>query len=282
MKAIVLTFDEQVGFAELVYKKYIELWPSCPITFRIPYNSKKSCASYDYFNSKDNVELIESPSGIRQTMSALLSDIGDDEWVFWCIDDRYPVKNIKDTHDVEGSLNIIYNKIISGELSELSRVKIVSKVDDDDRLADVFKIKNIEFFKEDGKLKNFGGTYSHAFIKSKILKYYFLRDAMPDDYSIRKFHSLNKKLNEENFPWEDDGGSIILKNHILSFAEPAIFGMLTMNGLTDMQQYGCPMPNYDLVLCTRFIMDERVDHKKVYNYRIKRIGNMALPVISLK
>ena len=38
MKAIVLSFDKQHGFSELTYKAYMEKWPDCPLTFRIPWN----------------------------------------------------------------------------------------------------------------------------------------------------------------------------------------------------------------------------------------------------
>ena len=289
MRAVVLTFDKQVGFAELVYKKYMELWPNCPITFRIPYNSKKSCASYDYFNSKDNVELIISPPDIRRTMSAMLSDIDGDEWVFWCIDDRYPIRNINDDVSIDESLSLIFEEINSGRLNYLNRIKISSKLEDTQNYdewkknftKDIFKISNIPFFKEPAGVKLFRGVYCHTFIKAKVLKYYFLRDSMPEDYSIREFHRINKNSPPDDFPWEDDCSSLISKKHMLSFGEPAIFGMLTMNGLIDLQKYGCPIPDYDMVLCTRYITNKPPDRRRVGNYRIKKIGNMALPVISL-
>ena len=89
MYAIVLTYDRQIVCAELLYKKYMKLWNNCPLTFRIPYNSPRS-DSYKYFKSKSNVELVETESSIRETMCGLLNGIDDDEWVYWCMDDRYP------------------------------------------------------------------------------------------------------------------------------------------------------------------------------------------------
>ena len=119
MKAIVLSFDKQSGLVELTYKKYMELWPECPLLFRIPYNDTSTNKSFKYFKSRENVELVESPVAIRSTMQVLLNDLDDEEWVYWCIDDRYPI----DIKSLE-LINNIYTAVVNGDVDQLNAVKL--------------------------------------------------------------------------------------------------------------------------------------------------------------
>ena len=90
MKALVLTFDKYRPFAEHMIMCYEELWPNNPFIFRIPYQSEEV---KDYFEMKfgSKVEMIKSPSGIVDTMFALSDDLDENDWVYWCMDDRYPI-----------------------------------------------------------------------------------------------------------------------------------------------------------------------------------------------
>lgn len=90
MKALVLTFDKYKPFAEHMIMCYEQLWPNHPFTFRIPYQSEEV---KNYYESKfgSKVEMIKSPSGIVDTMFALSDDLDENEWVYWCMDDRYPM-----------------------------------------------------------------------------------------------------------------------------------------------------------------------------------------------
>jgi hypothetical protein len=91
MKALVLTFDKYRPFAEHMIMCYEQLWPNNPFTFRVPYQSEEVKTHFEEkFGNK--VEMIKSPSGIVDTMFALSDDLDDNEWVYWCMDDRYPIK----------------------------------------------------------------------------------------------------------------------------------------------------------------------------------------------
>ena len=92
MKAIILTYDQQIGLAELVYKAYARLWPNCPFDFLIPCNNPDNKLFHRYLAKRDNVTLMPSPPDIRGTMESLLESIEDEEWVYWAIDDRYPIR----------------------------------------------------------------------------------------------------------------------------------------------------------------------------------------------
>lgn len=91
MKALVLTFDKYRPFAEHMIMCYEQLWPNNPFVFRVPYQSDEVKT---YFEGKfgNKVEMIKSPSGIVDTMFALSDDLDENEWVYWCMDDRYPMR----------------------------------------------------------------------------------------------------------------------------------------------------------------------------------------------
>lgn len=89
MKAIVLTYDINHPLTDHMIQCYGALWPHHPFTFRIPYQG-----SPDYLQSKfgGKVELIQTPSAIKSTVLTLLDDLDDREWIYWCIDDKFPLK----------------------------------------------------------------------------------------------------------------------------------------------------------------------------------------------
>lgn len=87
MKAIMLSYDNNHKYCELTYRMYMGLWPECPYHFYIPWNEREP----KYFIDKPNVTLVQCSSRILPTMQALLADVEDDDWIYWCIDDRFPV-----------------------------------------------------------------------------------------------------------------------------------------------------------------------------------------------
>ena len=91
MYALVLTFDKYRAFATHMIQCYEELWPDNPFTFRVPYQSEEVKLFFETrFGRK--VEMIQSPSGIVDTMFALSNGLNDKDWIYWCMDDRYPIR----------------------------------------------------------------------------------------------------------------------------------------------------------------------------------------------
>jgi len=85
MKAIILTCDRYRAITEHMMLKYSELWPDHPFTFRIPYQRLGGSATKDR-------EYIRTPGAIRETVLTLLADLDDEEWIYWCVDDKYPIQ----------------------------------------------------------------------------------------------------------------------------------------------------------------------------------------------
>ena len=85
MKAIVLTYDRNRVVTEHMIYRYDELWPDHPFVFRIPYQELggRSTASTEY---------VRTPPEIRETALQLIADLDDEEWIYWCVDDKYPIQ----------------------------------------------------------------------------------------------------------------------------------------------------------------------------------------------
>jgi hypothetical protein len=90
MKALVLTYDKYMVFADHMITRYMNLWPDNPFVFKIPYQHDEVKEHYEKkYNRK--VEMIKSPQGIVETIETLLDGMLNEEWMFWCMDDRYPI-----------------------------------------------------------------------------------------------------------------------------------------------------------------------------------------------
>ena len=86
MKALVLTHDRYRRVTEHMLKTYAVHWPKNNLTFRIPYQYDMQLKAYG-----QSVELVQTSKAIKETVSGLLKGLADDEWIYWCVDDKYVV-----------------------------------------------------------------------------------------------------------------------------------------------------------------------------------------------
>jgi hypothetical protein len=87
MKAIVLTCDRYRTVTEHMILKYEELWPDHPFVFRIPFQEHAGART-------DRTEYMRTRPALRATVLELIADLQDNEWIYWCIDDKYPIRLI--------------------------------------------------------------------------------------------------------------------------------------------------------------------------------------------
>src|SRR5205814_1377577 len=65
--------------------KYERLWPDHPFIFHVPYQELRGTDS-------DRIKYHPAPEDIKGTVLHLLADIDDEEWIYWCVDDKYPIQ----------------------------------------------------------------------------------------------------------------------------------------------------------------------------------------------
>ncbi|TMP93037.1 MAG: hypothetical protein E6L08_06790, partial [Verrucomicrobia bacterium] len=85
IKAIVLTCDRYRAITRHVIFQYDRLWPDHPFVFHVPYQEVGG-------TDTKRVKYIPSPSDIKGTILHLLAEIDDEEWIYWCVDDKYPIE----------------------------------------------------------------------------------------------------------------------------------------------------------------------------------------------
>lgn len=230
MNAIVLTFDKQIGFAELVYKSYQHLWPDCPLEFRIPVNDRETNASMSYFKDQPRVTLVDTPSDIRSTMVNLLAGIPSSEWVFWCIDDRYPV-----SLDVP-KISSIYDTITAGKAHDLLAIKLMTWRE---TLSSKAQQVGDQSFRVQAPVGLFG-FWHHYFCRAGVLRYFFESGHLPMGYRIGDL----TKVFHNNKPLPALHHTLVPDENIISLGEPCVNAELTENGLHALQTRNCPIPPY--------------------------------------
>lgn len=91
--AIVLTCQRYAPLTEHMIDAYGEVWPDHPFLFRLPdgHATREVAARRPAL-----VELVATAEGegrgrFRAAVLGLLAGLDDDAWVYWCIDDKYPM-----------------------------------------------------------------------------------------------------------------------------------------------------------------------------------------------
>jgi hypothetical protein len=233
MKAIVLSYDKQVGLAELVVKSYLRLWKECPFQFMVPQNDDSS-PHFDFLAKQKNVTLVRAPSSVRQTMSALLDGLDDNAWVYWCIDDRYPVEID------QPRIEMVFDFIASGAAEGLNGIKLTHwrETADTDRKDIWIGDRRFRFQVP----HTTWGFWHHQFLKVKVLKEFFIASGsigLPDSPPALNiyFHQL---------PMVDVFKSIVVppEEPIVQFGETLLDGKLLENAFKALVEYTCPVPPY--------------------------------------
>ena len=232
MHAIVLSFDRHAAFVELLYKKYMVLWDQCPLNFRVPFNDANSNRSYNFLKNKDNVELIQTPGDIRSTMINLLLGVDDEEWVYWCIDDRYPLE--LDAESVHG----VYTYIGTEPEPELNAIRLFRWREP--ITTGGLTISNTRFY----PVSPYGiyGFWHHHFVKAKILKKAFLTNDLAAKYLI---DDINFRFHHPTEWCELVENTMVPERAMIKLAEPCIDGRLTTNAIRDMKETDCDLPPID-------------------------------------
>lgn len=229
MRVIVLTYDKQKGLSELVVKKYESLIETSNLVFCLPKNMEKSLQ----FDHSSQVEAFLCESDILSTMSALLDPVPDDEWVLWAIDDRYPI-----TINKQAYIDVV-NFIKNNKSNDINGIKLMPWREQ--LTTDKITINNISFVKQ--KPVGMFGFWHHHFLKAKVLKQAFF-DCNPNKINnIREFNNFHHK--QELLPFLE--GIIVPETPLITLGEPLWQGKLTKNGLLELQNNHCEVPNYPVV-----------------------------------
>ena len=225
MRAIVLTYDKNALLTEHMISCYKDLWPDHPFVFRIPFQSEERCIV-----SPDREYIHTSPE-IKMTVLTLLCDLHDEEWVYWCIDDKYPIKlQISQISSIYDSILREPSKDISGVLFCRAR----HMMDPDYLTPDKIYLGNEQLL---GR-KAYQQIWIHQFIRVKVLRHLF--SGFPD--FIPKA-SMMDGMKDRLVKLEIYKIYVTAENHAV-FGESSIGNVITGNCISSLIKKGFQVPSW--------------------------------------
>ena len=225
MKAIVLTYDRNRAATEHMILKYGELWPDHPFVFRIPYQELAGPQS-------PRREYIKTPPEIRATALELIADLDDEEWIYWCVDDKYPIELVRskipaffaDRENLPESSGLLF-----------CRAKALLRRADDTLFPDEVKTPSGHSYLE---RRGWNQIWIHQLLRVKVLRYLFSK--MPDHIPSAK---LMDHLKDE-IPKPPDLRLYVTRENFAMFGESTHKGTLNQNCYDSMIKAGIELPKW--------------------------------------
>ncbi|HUS24339.1 MAG TPA: hypothetical protein VM369_05275 [Candidatus Binatia bacterium] len=238
MKAIVLSCDRYRPLTEHMTFQYGRLWPDHPFVFRIPYQqlAGRDDARHEYR---------QTPFAIKATVLALLEGLPDEEWIYWCIDDKYPVwldlPRIRDamqwaesqpTGAADGVLfcrarSVLSPRAFTGQQTHTAGRQLLLRQ------------------------KAYGQIWVHQLLRVRVLRHLFA--CFPD--AIPQAKSLDALLRAVALP-PDHALWVTSRNHAV-FGESTQAGRLTANARDSFVAHGRPVPAMPVDESVRIHVGER-------------------------
>ena len=262
--AIVLSFDENHIFVDNLLFKMQKLWADSGFIYRIPYNKKKPTYLKRKYHDLD-IEFIKTNSQIKKTVLSLINDLNDEDWIYWCIDDKFPValKSNK-AHKILTFIKSINNPNFCG--ITFSRVRSLKNKEAIDNNKIINIDNNIKLLKRNSCIMQF---WTHQFFRVKIIRKVF--DSFPNhDFQAKKMDTYILNLNmNENYEFY-----VTEKNYIV-FCESARRGIASHSLKRSLKESGISnysnkiFSNKDIIIGQLYTYD----YYKIYSkYILNRLS----------
>ena len=226
MKALVLTYDRYRRVTEHMLKTYAVHWPKNNLTFRIPYQYDMQLKAYG-----QSVELVQTSKAIKETVSGLLKGLADDEWIYWCVDDKYVVA-------VDAAAASYFSEWVArvGDpaISGLCFCRARRLLQPDS--ASVTPMAHTTRGDELLLRYNYRQIWLHQFLRVRVLRVLF--DAFPnEDFEAKEMDGFKDKVEI----LRDTNLYVTEKNYAV-FGESTVAGKLTSGCLASMRDLSVEIP----------------------------------------
>lgn len=225
IKAIVLTCDRYRAITEHMIFQYDRLWLDHPFVFQVPYQERVGVDT-------DRVRYLAAPSDIKGTVLHLLEEIDDEEWIYWCIDDKYPVQL------VTGKIaSLISNAMRSPKVDGLLFCKCRATLNSPKLTLYPGKVKN-PFGDIYFERKAWFQIWIHQILRAKVIRYLFthLPDHIPSAKAMDDLKDDVPKLPEHRL--------FVTKENFAVFGESTRRGVITQNCYESMIAAGIELPEW--------------------------------------
>ena len=225
IKAIVLTCDRYRAITEHMIFQYDRLWPDHPFTFQVPYQKLGG-------TDTERVKYLAAPSDIKGTVLHLLAEIDDEEWVYWCVDDKYPIQLVTDK-----IASLISHATRSPEVDGLLFCRCRATLNNPKLTLYPHKLKN-PFGDIYLERKAWFQIWIHQILRGKVLRYLFshLPDHIPSAKAMDDLKNDVPKLPEHRL--------FVTKENFAVFGESTRRGVITQNCYGSMIAAGIEIPEW--------------------------------------
>lgn len=204
--------------------KYDQLWPDHPFVFRIPYQ--------ELGGPTNRCEYVRTPSPIRATALQLIADLNDDEWIYWCVDDKYPIELM--LPKIRTFLSSIQ------DLSEASgllfcRSKALLRRAEETLFSDERKSPTGDILLE---RRGWNQIWIHQLLRVKVIRYLFSQ--MPDQIASAK---LMDHLKDE-IPKPPELKLYVTKENFAVFGESTHKGTINQNCFDSIVKTDIELPKW--------------------------------------
>jgi len=210
IKAIVLTCDRYRAITEHMIFQYDRLWPSHPFVFHVP------CQELGGTDT-ERVKFVTSPSDIKRTVLHLLAEIDEEEWIYWCVDDKYPIQLVTDKIGT-----LISHAMRSPEVDGLLFCRCRATLNNPKLTLFPRKVKN-PFGDIYLERKAWFQIWIHQILRAKVLRHLFthLPDVIPNAKAMDELKNDVPKLAEHRL--------FVTKENFAVFGESTRGGVVTQN-----------------------------------------------------
>jgi len=198
----------------------MKFWPNSGLIFRVPYNGDEPRTQFKY----DNVEFVKCDKFVKPTISALLNDIPDDEWIYWCFDDCY-------IHDVldYSALNGVKHYIENNYPKDIHSFRLIRFHDEQQDKGELINLGSTKFVPKQYHPYRF---WFHQFVRAGVMKISFLDNNLPNTAKIARIEekrTINQRCRHNVYVPNSD---------ICVLGETSRGGMLTKNCIRALNEYG--------------------------------------------
>jgi hypothetical protein len=228
MKAIVLTCDRYRVLTDHMLHTYQQLWPGNPFQFVVPYQEYPTALKDKY---GDKVLPVQTPKDIMPTMHRLFETFGDDEWIYWCIDDKYVIwidaERAKKVHDwvIAVDDSMVRSVTFCRCRQSLNPKLLVTDTPYATSDGQVFYIKMVD-----------SEPWVHQFLRGRVLKGIFAN--FPK-------HTFSAKEMDEFYktrPPVPGQKWLVTAQNLVTLGESTVRGKLTANCVESLKQWGLELP----------------------------------------
>ena len=235
MKAIVLSCDRYRPITQHMILQYERLWPDHPFVFRVPYQLLAAPQT-------PRLEFIRTPPEIRATALKLLEDLDDDEWVYWSIDDKYPVRLIIDKIG-----ELMTDAVRSPDIAALLFCRRGPVLENPE-----LTLYSERRFNSQGQVylerKGWHQIWLHQFIKVKVLRYLFTH--LPHDLASPKLMDYLK----DEIPKPPEYRLLVTEENFAIFGESTTKGAITKNCYESIKRTNIALPKWFRRPSKHFVM----------------------------